>query len=93
MMNHPIRSAKKKDCKYVYQIDSDKSCSCSSRIFIKIFEQNSESSENSTEGEDRTDADLRRFSAVRSSIAERRRVYESRSKSQVDEKAGSPVPL
>ncbi|XP_030245542.1 coronin-7 isoform X3 [Drosophila navojoa] len=59
----------------------------------KIFEQNSESSENSTEGEDRTDADLRRFSAVRSSIAERRRVYESRSKSQVDEKAQSPVPL
>ncbi|XP_034490878.1 coronin-7 isoform X1 [Drosophila innubila] len=59
----------------------------------KIFEQNSESSENSTEGEDRTDADLLRFSAVRSSIAERRRVYESRSKSQVDEKAQSPVPL
>ncbi|XP_064555411.1 coronin-7 isoform X1 [Drosophila montana] len=59
----------------------------------KIFEQNSESSENSTEGEDRTDADLRRFSAVRSSIAERRRVYESRSKSQVDDKAQSPVPL
>ncbi|KAH8396307.1 hypothetical protein KR222_007695 [Zaprionus bogoriensis] len=59
----------------------------------KIFEQNSESSENSTEGEDRTDADLHRFSVVRSSIAERRRVYESRSKSQVDEKAQSPVPL
>ncbi|XP_030567472.1 coronin-7 isoform X4 [Drosophila novamexicana] len=59
----------------------------------KIFEQNSESSGNSTEGEDRTDADLRRFSAVRSSIAERRRVYESRSKSQVDDKAQSPVPL
>ncbi|XP_017147027.1 coronin-7 isoform X2 [Drosophila miranda] len=59
----------------------------------KIFEQNSESSENSTEGEDRTDADLRRFSSARSSIAERRRLYENRSKSQVDEKAQSPVPL
>ncbi|XP_068139744.1 coronin-7 isoform X1 [Drosophila tropicalis] len=59
----------------------------------KIFEQNSESSENSTEGEDRTDADLRRLSSARSSIAERRRLYESRSKSQVDEKAQSPVPL
>ncbi|XP_017850354.1 coronin-7 isoform X1 [Drosophila busckii] len=59
----------------------------------KIFEQNSESSENSTEGEDRTDSDLRHLTAVRSSIAERRRLYENRSKSQVDEKAQSPVPL
>ncbi|XP_017113241.1 coronin-7 isoform X4 [Drosophila elegans] len=59
----------------------------------KIFEQNSESSENSTEGEDRTDADLRRFSSSRSSFAERRRIYENRSKSQVDEKPQSPVPL
>ncbi|KAH8420102.1 hypothetical protein KR009_005811 [Drosophila setifemur] len=60
----------------------------------KIFEQNSESSENSTESEDRADAaDLRRLSTARSSIADRRRLYESRSKSQVDEKAQSPVPL
>ncbi|XP_032582399.1 coronin-7 isoform X3 [Drosophila sechellia] len=59
----------------------------------KIFEQNSESSENSTEGEDRTDADLRRNCTSRSSFAERRRIYENRSKSQVDEKPQSPVPL
>ncbi|XP_017064740.1 coronin-7 isoform X1 [Drosophila eugracilis] len=59
----------------------------------KIFEQNSESSENSTEGEDRTDADLRRSCSSRSSFAERRRIYENRSKSQVDEKPQSPVPL
>ncbi|XP_067641654.1 coronin-7 isoform X4 [Eurosta solidaginis] len=60
----------------------------------KIFEQtHSESSENSTEGDDKPDAELRRFSAARSSIAERRRLYESRSKSQVEEKSQSPVPL
>ncbi|XP_030380974.1 coronin-7 isoform X2 [Scaptodrosophila lebanonensis] len=59
----------------------------------KIFEQNSESSENSTEGEDRTDAELLRLSATRQSIAERRRLYESRSKSQVEEKSQSPVPI
>ncbi|XP_036319529.1 coronin-7 isoform X1 [Rhagoletis pomonella] len=60
----------------------------------KIFEQtHSESSENSTEGDDKPDAELRRFSAARSSIAERRRLYESRSKSTVEEKSQSPVPL
>ncbi|XP_070074393.1 coronin-7 isoform X3 [Drosophila takahashii] len=59
----------------------------------KIFEQSSESSENSAEGEDRTDADLRRSCSSRSSFAERRRIYENRSKSQVDEKPQSPVPL
>ncbi|KAH8266238.1 hypothetical protein KR038_004322 [Drosophila bunnanda] len=59
----------------------------------KIFEQNSESSGNSTEGEERVDGNLQRATSTRSSIAERRRLYESRSKSQVDEKAQSPVPL
>ncbi|XP_039959765.1 coronin-7 isoform X3 [Bactrocera tryoni] len=60
----------------------------------KIFEQtHSESSENSTEGDDKPDAELRRFSAARNSIAERRRLYESRSKSTVEEKSQSPVPL
>ncbi|XP_044316938.1 coronin-7 isoform X3 [Drosophila rhopaloa] len=59
----------------------------------KIFEQNSESSETSMEGEDRTGADLQRLSTSRSSFAERRRIYENRSKSQVDEKPQSPVPL
>ncbi|XP_017054931.1 coronin-7 isoform X2 [Drosophila ficusphila] len=60
----------------------------------KIFEQNSESSENSMEGDgDRTDAEMRRLSSSRSSFAERRRIYENRSKSQVDEKPQSPVPL
>ncbi|XP_037938677.1 coronin-7 isoform X2 [Teleopsis dalmanni] len=61
----------------------------------KIFEQNnSESSENSTEGEDKPDADLRRLSTTRSSIAERRRLYENRSKSTIEEKTmHSPVPL
>lgn len=60
----------------------------------KIFEQNnSESSENSMEGEDKTDAELRRLTASRNSIAERRRLYESRSKSTVEEKMQSPVPL
>ncbi|XP_054728049.1 coronin-7 isoform X1 [Anastrepha obliqua] len=60
----------------------------------KIFEQtHSESSENSTEGDDKPDTELRRFSAARSSIAERRRLYENRSKSTVEEKSQSPVPL
>uniref|UniRef100_T1H4Y8 Uncharacterized protein n=1 Tax=Megaselia scalaris TaxID=36166 RepID=T1H4Y8_MEGSC len=61
------------------------------RLFM--FEMNhSESSENSTEGDDKTDAELRRFSAARSSIAERRRLYESRSMSYQEEKPQSPVP-
>ncbi|XP_023292449.2 coronin-7 isoform X1 [Lucilia cuprina] len=60
----------------------------------KIFEQNhSESSENSTEGDDKPDSELRRFSPARSSIAERRRLYELHSKSTTEERSQSPVPL
>uniref|UniRef100_A0A1A9V0J8 Coronin n=1 Tax=Glossina austeni TaxID=7395 RepID=A0A1A9V0J8_GLOAU len=60
----------------------------------KIFEQNnSESSENSTEGDDKPDAELRRFSPSRNSIAERRRMYEMHSKSANEERSQSPVPL
>ncbi|XP_055370713.1 coronin-7 isoform X3 [Condylostylus longicornis] len=59
----------------------------------KLFEMNnSESSGNSTESEDKPD-ELKRLSSNRSSIAERRRLYENRSKSMQDEKAQSPVPL
>ncbi|XP_075159287.1 coronin isoform X4 [Haematobia irritans] len=60
----------------------------------KIFEQNhSESSENSTEGDDKAESELRRFSPARNSIAERRRLYELHSKSTTEERAQSPVPL
>ncbi|KAM7349682.1 coronin isoform 2-T5 [Cochliomyia hominivorax] len=60
----------------------------------KIFEQNhSESSENSTEGDDKPESELRRFSPARSSIAERRRLYELHSKSTTEERSQSPVPL
>uniref|UniRef100_A0A1A9W972 Coronin n=1 Tax=Glossina brevipalpis TaxID=37001 RepID=A0A1A9W972_9MUSC len=60
----------------------------------KIFEQNnSESSENSTEGDDKPDAELRRFSPSRNSIAERRRMYEMHSKSANEERSQSPVSL
>ncbi|XP_073834070.1 coronin isoform X2 [Musca autumnalis] len=60
----------------------------------KIFEQNhSESSENSTEGDDKAESELRRFSPARNSIAERRRLYELHSKSTTEERPQSPVPL
>ncbi|XP_037919138.1 coronin-7 isoform X3 [Hermetia illucens] len=60
----------------------------------KLFELNhSESSENSTEGEDKLDAELKRLTSARSSIAERRRLYENRSKSVQEDKPQSPVPL
>ncbi|XP_013109515.2 coronin-7 isoform X1 [Stomoxys calcitrans] len=60
----------------------------------KVFEQNhSESSENSTEGDDKAESELRRFSPARNSIAERRRLYELHSKSTTEERAQSPVPL
>lgn len=60
----------------------------------KIFELNhSESSENSTEGEDKNEVELRRNSPTRSSIADRRRLYENRSRSTQDEKIQSPAPL
>lgn len=73
-------------------IDEPKSLTTSERR--KLFEINhSESSENSTEGEDKPDAELRRFSSNRSSIAERRRLYENRSKSVQEEKPQSPVAL
>lgn len=61
---------------------------------MQIFEQNhSESSENSTEGDDKPDSELRRFSPARNSIAERRRLYELHSKSTTEERSQSPVPL
>ncbi|XP_055843174.1 coronin-7 isoform X6 [Episyrphus balteatus] len=60
----------------------------------KIFELNhSESSENSTEGEDKNEVELRRNSPTRSSIADRRRLYENRSRSTQEEKMQSPAPL
>lgn len=45
-------------------------------------------------GEDKTDSELKRLSLNRSSIAERRRLYESRSESCKEEKPPqSPLPL
>ncbi|XP_055910299.1 coronin-7 isoform X4 [Eupeodes corollae] len=60
----------------------------------KIFELNhSESSGNSTEGEDKPEVELRRNLTTRGSIADRRRLYENRSRSTQDEKIQSPAPL
>lgn len=58
-----------------------------------MFESNRSESENSLNGEDKNESELRRLSANRSSIAERRRIYENRSMSVQEEKPQSPVPL
>lgn len=77
--------------------DSDGECrpkSLTTSERRKIFELNhSESSENSTEGEDKNEVELRRNSPTRSSIADRRRLYENRSRSTQEEKIQSPAPL
>lgn len=57
-----------------------------------MFENSRSESENSFNG-DQTDSELRRMSLHRSSIAERRKIYENRSKSVQEEKPQSPVPL
>ncbi|XP_037026035.1 coronin-7 isoform X3 [Bradysia coprophila] len=61
---------------------------------VKVFENNRSESESSYNGDgDKTENELRRMSLNRNSIAERKRLYENRSKSVQEEKPQSPLPL
>lgn len=61
---------------------------------LKVFENNRSESESSFNGDgDKTESELRRMSLNRNSIAERKRLYENRSKSVQEEKPQSPLPL